>query len=99
MLNQAFSAMFVIASCAAIALWSLMILRTRALARPLGLFGLVLSPIIAMALLAGVLRLDVHGFGLVIFTQAIWFIGAGILLFRASPTTSSGALNTHAPTQ
>ena len=86
MLNQAFSAIFVVASCAAIALWSLMILRTRALAAGLGIYGLVVAPITAVALLVGVLRLDVHGFGLVIFTQAIWFISAGALLLRVKPT-------------
>ena len=86
MLNQAFSAIFVVASCAAIALWSLMILRTRALAAGLGIYGLVVAPITAVALLAGVLRLDVHGFGLVVFTQAIWFITAGALLLRVKPT-------------
>ena len=84
MLNQAFSAVFVVASCAAIALWSLMIVRTRALAAALGIYGLVLAPVTAVALLAGLLRLDVHGFGLVIFTQAIWFITAGVLLLRVT---------------
>ena len=84
MLNQAFSAIFVVASCAAIALWSLTILRTRSLASGLGIYGLVIAPVTAGALLAGLLHLDVHGFGLVIFTQAIWFITAGVLLFRAN---------------
>jgi hypothetical protein len=29
------------------------------------------------------MRLDVHGFGLVILLQGVWFISAGTLLIRA----------------
>jgi hypothetical protein len=36
------------------------------------------------------LALDVHGFGLVTFTQSIWFIVAGVLLLRAREATDSG---------
>lgn len=81
-LNQAFSAIFVIATCAAIGLWSVMILRTGRIARGLGVYGVILGPITAVALFSGALRLDVHGFGIAILTQAIWFITAGILLLR-----------------
>lgn len=82
-INQAFAQIFVVASSAAIAGWSLAIVRQRALAAPLGWYGLILAPAVVLAMTTGTLRLDVHGFGLIIFGEAIWFIVAGILLRRA----------------
>ena len=35
------------------------------------------------ALASGYLRMDAHGFGLVVLAQAIWMVGAGIDLWRA----------------
>jgi hypothetical protein len=35
-----------------------------------------------LALFSGRLNLDAHGFGIVIFGQASWFIVAGLLLWR-----------------
>jgi hypothetical protein len=32
--------------------------------------------------LSGHVKLNVHGFGMVVFGQAAWFISAGILLWR-----------------
>ena len=37
---------------------------------------------ILLALLSGYLRLDVHGFGIVTFSQSIWLIWLGVLLCR-----------------
>lgn len=81
-LNQAFASVFVVASCAAILLWSVGILRTKRLSAGLGIYGLVLGIAITVALFIGRLPLDVHGFGLVILTQAVWFIIAGVMLRR-----------------
>ena len=89
LINQAFAQIFVVASSAAIALWSFMIVKNRALSVGIGIYGLVLGPAVVIALLTGGLRLDVHGFGLIIFGQAIWFIVVGILLQRS---TSAPAL-------
>ncbi len=83
LINQAFAQIFVVASCSAIAVWSLAILKRRALALGLGIYGLILGPALVVALLWGALELDVHGFGLIIFSQAIWFIVAGVLLWRS----------------
>jgi hypothetical protein len=82
LLNQAFAAVFTAASSAAIILWSVAILRNRALARGIGIYGCVLGPITLAAFFSGHLRLNVHGFGLVIFGQAIWFAVTGVLLWR-----------------
>lgn len=83
MINQAFAQIFVVASSAAITLWSLEIVRKRALGVGLGIYGVVLGPVIVVALLSGRLALDVHGFGLIMFSQAAWFVIAGVLLWRA----------------
>ena len=81
-LNQAFAKVFTVGSSAAIALWSIAILRTRALASGLGVYGLVLGSAAIAGILSGHLRLDVHGMGIVVLGQAIWFVAVGILLCR-----------------
>ena len=83
-INQAFSSVYVAASCAAIFLWSLEMVRSRRLAAGLGIYGLVLGPLIVAALFSGNLPLDVHGFGLVVLLQAIWSITAGAQLMRSA---------------
>ncbi len=82
LINQAFAKIFVVASCSAIALWSFRIVTSGSLPIALGLYGLLLGPVLVIAMITGGLSLDVHGFGVVIFGQALWFIVAGILLRR-----------------
>ena len=82
LINQAFARIFVVASSTAIVLWSLLIVKNRALSVAIGIYGLLLGPAVIIAMITGGLRLDVHGFGLITFSQAIWFIVAGILLWR-----------------
>jgi hypothetical protein len=86
LINQAFAKIFVVASCSAVALWSLTIVLRRVFPVALGIFGLLLGPALIIAMMAGGLSLDAHGFGLIIFSQAIWFIVAGILLLRSKET-------------
>jgi hypothetical protein len=81
-LNQAFARILAVASSAAIILWSVAIVRSRSLARGAGFYGLVVGSAIVVAVGSGYLSLDVHGFGLVVLLQAIWFIAVGILLWR-----------------
>ena len=88
LINQAFAKIFVVASCSAIALWSSMIVKSRAFSVAIGIYGLLLGPALIIAMISGGLSLDVHGFGLVTFSQAIWFIVAGILLLRSKETLS-----------
>lgn len=83
MLNQAFASVLVVASSAAIVLWSAAITRGRVIARWLGVYGLVAGPLTILALVSGRLRLDVHGFGLVVLVQSVWFVAAGVCLWRA----------------
>jgi hypothetical protein len=95
-INQAFAKIFVVASCSAVALWSLVIVKSRALPIAIGIYGLLFGPVIVIAMVSGSLSLDVHGFGLIIFSQAIWFIVAGILLWRSKATSPRMPAQEHA---
>jgi hypothetical protein len=91
-INQAFALIFAVASSFAIVLWSAAILRSNIFSRTLGIFGCFLGPITIIAVVSGHIRLNVHGFGAIILGQAIWFISAGVLLWREkSPTQASAA--------
>jgi hypothetical protein len=84
-LNQASARILVGASSVAILLWSLAILRTRRLGRAAGVLGVVIATATLGVLLAGRLRLDVHGFGAVVLAQAVWLVLVGLELRRRPP--------------
>jgi hypothetical protein len=84
--NQGFARIYTILASIAIALWSVQIVRTRMLPRAAGIYGLVIAPVIFIAVASGHVRLDVHGFGAVVLLQAIWFIAVGAALYRTSGT-------------
>ena len=90
-LNQAFALVFVVASSVALTLWSADILRHGVFSRALGVYGCILGPLTALAVLSGHLRLNVHGFGMVVLGQAIWFIIVGVLLCRPEARHGNGA--------
>ena len=89
LINQAFAKIYVVASCSAVALWYVTIVRNNALPMAIGTYGLLFGSVSVIALISGALSLDAHGFGLVIFSQAIWFIVAGILLLPFSEPHAS----------
>jgi hypothetical protein len=79
--NQAFALVYAVASSVANVLWSAVLVRGKRIgARLLGVYGCLLGPAIVIALFTGVLGLGVHGFGVIAYSQAIWFIGAGVSL-------------------
>ena len=90
-LNQAFALIFSVASSVAIVLWSAAILKSSIFARALGIYGCILGPLTILGVLSGHIRLNVHGFGLVILGQAIWFVAAGVLLCRQSSGHAASA--------
>ena len=94
LINQAFAKIFVVASCTAIALWSFLMVKGRVLSIGLGTYGLLLAPVIVFAMIGGALSLDVHGFGLIVFCQAIWLILAGIFLMRLTPARTPSTTGT-----
>lgn len=83
-MNQAFARIDMAASSAAIAIWSVEIVRTRALARGTGIFGLFVGGVVLAALFSGHLTLNVHGMGAVVLLQAAWFVTGGLELVRTS---------------
>lgn len=90
-LNQAFALIFTVASSVAIVIWSAAILKSSIFNRALGIYGCILGPLTILGVLSGHVRLNVHGFGLVILGQAIWFITAGVLLCRQSTREAASA--------
>lgn len=84
LLNQAFAKVFVTASSFALTFWSILILRAGRFAKVVGLLGLVVGVVSLAALFSGHLRLNLHGFGLLIFAQAIWTFLLGVLMIRTT---------------
>jgi hypothetical protein len=82
-LNQAFARVFTVASSIALALWSVAILRTAIFSHAVGVYGCVLAPITVLAVVSGHLALDVHGFGAIVLSQALWYIIVGVQMYRA----------------
>jgi hypothetical protein len=73
-MNQAFARVYAVGSSLALVLWSVSILRYRTLGRGVGIYGVVLGVVTAAAICSGFLTPDRHGFGMLIFGQAIWFL-------------------------
>jgi hypothetical protein len=82
LLDQAFMSVFLVASSAAIGLWSLAIVRRGALARALGIFGCLLGAGTIIGQFTGWLGQYPHIFAMVLVGQAIWFFSAGVQLCR-----------------
>jgi hypothetical protein len=89
--NQAFATVYVALSSAAIVLWSAAILRSRLLARWIGVYGCVVGVLLLLGLVGGHLRLDVHRFGAIVIAQAIWLVAIGATLFRANDANDANA--------
>lgn len=85
-LNQAYAKVYVAATSAAILLWSAAILAGRRLSRAAGFAGLIAGAALLLGIFSGRLRLNVHGFGLVILAEAVWLVWVGILLCRDEET-------------
>ena len=85
-INQGFARIGAVGSSLAIILWSVTILTRRSLHYGLGIYGLLVGLGILVALFAGGLDLEVHGFRIITFAQSVWFIIAAILLWRSNAT-------------
>jgi len=73
-MNQAFARVYAVGSSLAVMLWSVSILRYQTLGRGVGIYGVVLGVMTAAGICSGLLTPDRHGFGILIFGQAIWFL-------------------------
>jgi hypothetical protein len=81
-LNQAFAMVFVVAVSVAIVLWSSAILKSKQFAASVGIYGCLLGPVTIVAVLSGHVTLGVHGFGMIVLCQAIWYVFVGVTLMR-----------------
>lgn len=90
--NQAFARVYAVGSSLAVVLWSISILRYRTLGRGIGIYGVVLGVVTAAAICSGFLTPDRHGFAILIFGQAIWFLLVASGMWGLGPTarTSKG---------
>jgi hypothetical protein len=97
--NQGFAKVYSVASSVAIVLWSVAILRGGRLQRAAGIVGLIAGASVLVLFLGGQIRLDVHGFGIMVVAQSIWLIWVGVLLCRQlAPDGASSATPASAPT-
>lgn len=87
LLNQAFTKVYVVGVSAAFILWSIRLLKMGNFARIVAITGLTIGVLSAFAIFSGHLRLDVHGFGAIVFAQSIWTILMGIFMIRARSKT------------
>lgn len=87
--NQAFARILAVSSSMAILLWSLAILRNRRLSVRVAYYGIPLGILIVLLVASGSLKLDLHGFGLVMILQGVWFISVGSLMIRAEPASAA----------
>lgn len=90
-LNQSFALIFVVASSAAIVFWSADIFRSHLFSRALAVYGCFIGPLTIIVVVSGHLTLNVHGFGMIALSQAIWFITAGVQLCQAKSETAKAA--------
>jgi hypothetical protein len=81
LMNQAFARVYAVASSLAVVLWAVSILRNKTLGRGVGIYGAALGAVTVAGIFSGFLTPDRHGFGMLIFGQAIWFliVAAGLL--------------------
>jgi len=72
--NQAFARVYSVGASLAILCWSVAILRYRTLGMGVAIYGIILGVVTAAGIGSGLLTPDRHGFAILIFGQAIWFL-------------------------
>src|SRR5450631_2005118 len=82
-LNQTWAKFGVVAMSAGIGLWSIDLLRDSAMGRMIGILGLLVSAVPALAITFGLMHLDVGGMTAVVLLQAIWNIAVGLAMLRS----------------
>lgn len=87
LINQGFARVSVVASSAAIGLWSAAILATGRMPRAVGVAGALIGAGLIIAVVSGHLSLGLHGFAIVTVAQVVWLVWIGILLCRKTIST------------
>jgi len=79
-LNHAFDFIYIGATCAAVLLWSVAILRTKELAKWIAYFGIILTASAIILLISGFAFVNLNGFRVFIFGLVCWTVATGVLL-------------------
>jgi hypothetical protein len=82
--NQAFAMVYVTFSGVAILLWSVAALLGGELPRSLARYGILLGVALILGIMSGYLRLNVHGFGLVVLGEGAWMVWVAVLLWGST---------------
>jgi hypothetical protein len=82
-LNQSCANFGAVAMSAGIALWSLDLLRDAGAPRMIGVLGLLVGVSPALALMFGLMHLDVPGMTAVLVLQAVWNVAVGVGMIRS----------------
>jgi len=85
-INQAFARVYSVGASLALVLWSVSILRYRTMGLGVGIYGVVLGSATAVGICSGLLTPDRHGFAILIFGQAIWFLLAAGDMWKIAPS-------------
>jgi hypothetical protein len=86
--NQSFARISAITYSIAIVLWSLTIIRRCGRYFVIGIYGLFAGLGVLFGLWIDAIDLELRGFRVITLSQAIWFIGAAILLWRCTADLS-----------
>ncbi|MBS0376959.1 MAG: hypothetical protein JSS29_00625 [Proteobacteria bacterium] len=87
---QAFTRAGAVLMCAGVAAWSWGLLQ-RGQGRVVAILGLSVIPLLAGALLTGLLHLNVHGITLVMAVAGLWQLSAGVWIARLRPVSPGAA--------
>jgi hypothetical protein len=82
-LNQTWAHFGALAMSGGIALWSADLLRDNGAPRFIGVLGILVSLIPALALMFGLMHLDVPGMTAIVLLQAVWNVAVGVAMIRS----------------
>jgi hypothetical protein len=80
--NQTLARIGVVATSTAIVAWSLILAGRGGSPRGVGVFGVLAGGATAVAIVCGLLPLNVHGMGAVVLLQSIWSVAVGVVWMR-----------------
>lgn len=92
LLNQAFTKVYIVGSSFVIIRWSLCMVRKAGFAQIIVVLGCLIGSIALLGLFSGHLRLNVHGFGLLIFGQTVWTILVTVFFRPGNPAVGRDPL-------
>lgn len=74
LINQAFAKISVLFTGIALLGWSIAILRGREMLHGIGVYGIIIAVVMLAGIMTGVLRLNIHGYGMVVLGQGLWMV-------------------------